>query len=61
MCVEGRKKCWELNVIEADSLISNRLIEEVNFDDTIEADSLCNADCLDLTASQAISDSVWLE
>ena len=57
----------------------NRLIEEVNFDDAIEAGSLgqtgslkrstdnvieagslCDADCLDLTASQATSRSVWL-
>ena len=29
-------------------------------DNAIEADSLCDADCLDLTASQALSRSVWL-
>ena len=33
--------------------MSNTLIEEVDFDDAIEAGSLCDAGCLDSTAPRA--------
>ena len=36
----GRRRCWELNAIEADSL-TEQILKRLIFKHVIEADSLC--------------------